>query len=441
MGLSQALYVLDEPTVGLHPRDNERLISILKDLKDLGNTLVIVEHDHDVIKNSENIIEMGPGSGFLGGNVVYSGPTEGFYDSKESVTASYLRPQKWAPLRTSRPVEIENYRYKLELRGCKGHNLKNIDVEFPLNRLVVISGVSGSGKSTLVSKTLYPALARKLDLEYEPVQEYSKLLGAENIKNVVLIDQSPIGKSARSSPITYLKAFDSIRSLMSSTTESQQRGYTPGTFSLNVDGGRCPACKGTGFEEIDMQFMDNVILPCDVCDGKKYRPEILEVQFNNKNVYQILSLTVAEAMNFFVAHPNIRKPLSVLKEVGLDYLTLGQPANSLSGGESQRLKIARELSQVTQKATLYILDEPTTGLHFREVDLLMKVLHKLIEAGGSVIVVEHNLDVIKNSDYVIDMGPEAGKNGGHVVVAGTVEQLIATKKSLTGQYLKKYVGM
>ena len=441
MGLSQALYVLDEPTVGLHPRDNERLISILKDLKDLGNTLVIVEHDHDVIRSSEHIIEMGPGSGFLGGNVVYAGPTKNFYDSKDSVTASYLKPQKWTPLRASRPVEIENYRYKLELRGCRGHNLKNIDVEFPLNRLVVISGVSGSGKSTLVSKTLYPALARKLDLEYEPVQEFTKLVGAENIKNVLLIDQSPIGKSARSSPITYLKAFDAIRTIMASTSESQQRGYTPGTFSLNVDGGRCPACKGTGYEEIDMQFMDNVILPCDVCDGKKYRAEILEVQFNNKNVYQILSMTVAEAMNFFVAHPNIRKPLSVLKEVGLDYLTLGQPANSLSGGESQRLKIARELSQVTQKATLYILDEPTTGLHFREVELLMKVLHKLIEAGGSVIVVEHNLDVIKNSDYVIDMGPEAGKNGGYVVVAGTVEQLIASKKSLTGQYLRKYVGM
>ncbi len=441
MGLSQALYVLDEPTVGLHPRDNERLISILTDLKDLGNTLVIVEHDHDVIRNSENIIEMGPGSGYLGGNVVYSGPTADFYDSTESVTVPYLKPQQWTPLRTGRPVEIENYRYKLELRGCKGHNLKNIDVEFPLNRLVVISGVSGSGKSTLVSKTLYPALARKLDLEFEPVQEFSKLVGAENVKNVLLIDQSPIGKSARSSPITYLKAFDSIRSLMASTTEGKQRGYTPGTFSLNVDGGRCPACRGTGYEEIDMQFMDNVILPCDVCDGKKYRPEILEIQFNNKNVYQILSMTVAEAMNFFVAHPNIRKPLSVLKEVGLDYLTLGQPANSLSGGESQRLKIAKELSHVTQKATLYILDEPTTGLHFREVELLMKVLHKLIEAGGSVIVVEHNLDVIKNADYVIDMGPEAGKNGGHVVMAGTVEQLIATKKSLTGQYLKKYVGM
>lgn len=441
MGLSQALYVLDEPTVGLHPRDNDRLISILKDLKKLGNTLVVVEHDHDVIRNSENIIEMGPGSGFLGGNVVYSGPTSDFYNSTESVTAPYLKPQKWTPLRTGRPVEIENYRYKLELQGCTGHNLKNIDAEFPLNRLVVVSGVSGSGKSTLVSKTLYPALARKLDLEYEPTQEYAKLSGAENIKNVVLIDQSPIGKSARSSPITYLKAFDAIRTLMASTPEAQQNGYTPGTFSLNVDGGRCPACRGTGHEEIDMQFMDNIIIVCDVCDGKKYRPEILEIRFNNKNIHQILSMTVAESMNFFVAHPGIRKPLSVLKEVGLDYLTLGQPANSLSGGESQRLKIARELSQVTQKATLYILDEPTTGLHFKEVDLLMKVLHKLIESGGSVIVVEHNLDVIKNADYVIDLGPEAGKNGGYIVVAGTVEQVIAAKKSLTGQYLKKYVGM
>ena len=441
MGLSQTLYVLDEPTVGLHPRDNDRLISILKDLKNLGNTLVIVEHDHDVIKNSENIIEMGPGSGYLGGNVIYSGETENFYNSKDSITVPYLKPKKFAPLRPVRPVDLENYRYKLELKGCCGHNLKDISVDFPLNRLVVISGVSGSGKSTLVSKTLYPALARQLELEFEPAQKFTKLYGSENVKNVLLIDQSPIGKSARSSPITYLKAFDNIRTLMSTTSEAVQRGYTAGTFSLNVDGGRCPACKGTGYEEIDMQFMDNVILPCDVCDGKKYRPEILEILYQNKNVYQILSLTVAEAMNFFVAHPNIRKPLSVLKEVGLDYLTLGQPANSLSGGESQRLKIAKELSQVTQKATLYILDEPTTGLHFREVDLLMNVLHKLIEAGGSVIVVEHNLDVIKNADYVIDMGPEAGKNGGYVVASGTPAEIIAEKKSLTGQYLKKYVGM
>lgn len=440
MGLSQALYVLDEPTVGLHPRDNDRLISILKDLKGLGNTLVVVEHDHDVIKNSENIIEMGPGSGYLGGTVVYSGKTEQFYEYEKSNTAKYLKPHKNTNLqRAVRPVDIETYRYKLELKGANGHNLKNIDVALPMHRLVAITGVSGSGKSTLVTKTIYPAIARELDIEFSPVQEYKSLKGIENLSNVLLIDQSPIGKSARSSPITYLKAFDAIRTLMSTVTESKVRGYTPGTFSLNVDGGRCPACKGTGFEEIDMMFMDNVIIPCDVCDGKKYRPEILEIKYKDKNIYEILTMTVAEAMNFFVAHPNIRKPLSVLKEVGLDYLQLGQPAGTLSGGESQRLKIAKELSQTQQKDTLYILDEPTTGLHFKEVDLLMKVLNKLIDAGGSVIVVEHNQDVILGADYVVDLGPEAGAKGGKIVAQGTPLELMKNKKSLTGQYLKRYV--
>jgi len=440
MGLSQTLYVLDEPTVGLHPRDNDRLISILKDLKDLGNTLVVVEHDHDVIKSAENIIEMGPGSGYLGGEVVFTGSTSDFYKSTKSNTAKYLLPHKGQTNRDIRPVTIQNYKYKLEIKNCTGNNLKNIDLSIPLNRLVSITGVSGSGKSTLITKTLYPALARHLEIEFIPAQPYKSIDGYQQLKNVLLIDQSPIGKSARSSPITYLKAFDGIRNLMASVPESVQRGYTAGTFSLNVDGGRCPACRGTGFEEIDMQFMDNVIIPCDVCDSKKYRPEILEVKFQGKNVFEILSMTVAEAMNFFVAHPHIRKPLSVLKEVGLDYLTLGQPANSLSGGESQRLKIAKELSQVSQKSTLYILDEPTTGLHFKEIDLLMSVLHKLIEAGGSVIVVEHNLDVIRSSDYVIDLGPDAGKVGGEIVTQGSPQEIINSKKSLTGQYLKKYLS-
>lgn len=440
MGLSQALYVLDEPTVGLHPRDNDRLISILKDLKDLGNTLVIVEHDHDVIKSSEHIIEMGPGSGYLGGEVVYAGSTKDFYSYEKSNTVPYLKSSKnKAPLRAIRPVEVDTYKVKIELKGAKGHNLKNLDVVIPLNRLVAVTGVSGSGKSTLVTKTLYPALARALDLEFLPSQEYAGLEGVEHIKNVLLIDQSPIGKSARSSPITYLKAFDAIRTIMATTQEAQARGYTPGTFSLNVDGGRCPACKGSGYEEIDMMFMDNVVIPCDVCDGKKYRPEILEIQYKNRNISEILSMTINEAMNFFVAHPNIRKPLSVLKEVGLDYLQLGQPANSLSGGESQRLKIAKELSQVQQKSTLYILDEPTTGLHFREVELLMKVLNKLIETGGSVVVVEHNLDVIRGADYVIDLGPEAGQKGGNIVAQGSPDEVMKIKKSLTGQYLKRYV--
>lgn len=440
MGLSQALYVLDEPTVGLHPRDNDRLISILKDLKDLGNTLVVVEHDHDVIKSSENIVEMGPGSGSYGGNIIYSGPTEKFYEFPQSNTAGFLVPQKnWVPLRTVRPVDLETYRYKITLKGASGHNLKKVDVTFPLNRLVAVTGVSGSGKSTLVTKTLYPALARNLEISFEPSQEFSVIEGVENIKNVVLIDQSAIGKSVRSSPITYLKAFDAIRSIMSSTPEAKAMGYTPGTFSLNVDGGRCPACKGTGFEEIDMMFMDNVIIPCDICDGKKYRQEILDIRFKNKNISEILAMTVSEAMNFFVAHPNIRKPLSVLKEVGLDYLQLGQPATTLSGGESQRLKIAKELSQVQQKSTLYILDEPTTGLHFKEIELLMKVLNKLIDAGGSVLVVEHNLDVIRGADYIIDLGPEAGEKGGKLVATGSPEEIMKNKKSLTGQYLKRYI--
>ena len=438
MGLSQTLYVLDEPTVGLHPRDNDRLISILKDLKDLGNTLVIVEHDHDVIKSSEHIIEMGPGSGYLGGEVVYAGSTLDFYESGDSITVPFLKPTKKIP-REVRPVDVDSYKYKIVLRNARGHNLKDLDVTIPLNRLVAVTGVSGSGKSTLITKTLYPAIARALDIEYVPAQEFSGIDGVEYIKNVLLIDQSPIGKSARSSPITYLKAFDAIRTIMAGAAESQVRGYTPGTFSLNVDGGRCPSCKGTGFEEIDMQFMDNVVIPCDVCDGKKYRSEILEIQFKGKNIFEILSMTVTEAMGFFVAHPNIRKPLSVLKEVGLDYLQLGQPANSLSGGESQRLKIAKELSQVSQKSTLYILDEPTTGLHFREVDLLMNVLNKLIEAGGSVVVVEHNQDVIRGSDYIIDLGPEAGHKGGTIVAQGTPGDIMKAKKSLTGQYLKRYV--
>jgi excinuclease ABC subunit A len=439
MGLSQSLYVLDEPTVGLHPRDNDRLISILKDLKNLGNTLVVVEHDQDVIRESENIIEMGPGSGMLGGEVIYSGPTKDFYDSKTSVTAPFLKPTKdYVENRVYRPVDINNFKYKITLKGASGHNLHKLDVSFPLNRLVTITGVSGSGKSTLVTKTLYPALARILELEFDKNQPFETIEGAEHIKNVLLIDQSPIGKSTRSSPVTYLKVFDAIRAIMATAPESKERAYTAGTFSLNVDGGRCPACRGTGFEEIDMQFMDNVIIPCDVCDGKKYRPEILEVQFRGKNIHQILAMTVSDAMQFFISHPNIRKPLSVLKEVGLDYLQLGQPAGTLSGGESQRLKIAKELSQVSQKATLYILDEPTTGLHFREVDLLMKVLNKLIDAGGSVIVVEHNLDVIRGSDYIIDLGPEAGQHGGQVVAEGSPAQIMKAKKSLTGQYLKKH---
>ncbi len=440
MGLSQTLYVLDEPTVGLHPRDNDRLIGILKRLKALGNTLVVVEHDQDVIQGSDYIIEMGPGSGHLGGRVIYAGETSKFFSFAESNTAKYLSGNgvRALAIHANRPVDIENHRFTLELTGCRGNNLKNLTARFPLNRLVTVTGVSGSGKSTLVSQTLYPAIAQALRVEYLPIQAYDKMSGLEHVKNVLFIDQGPIGKTARSSPVTYLKVFDAIRSLLSLTPEAKVRGYQPGTFSLNVDGGRCPVCKGLGYEVIDMMFMDDVQLTCDACDGRKFRREILEINYKGKNIHEILNLTVQEAMDFFVAHPNIRKPLAFLKEVGLDYLRLGQSSSSLSGGESQRLKIAREFVATQQKATLYIMDEPTTGLHFREIEMLMRVLNKLVESGGSVILIEHNLEVIRGSDYLIDIGPEAGARGGSIVAEGTPQEVMANRRSLTGHYLKAY---
>lgn len=440
MGLSQTLYVLDEPTVGLHPRDNDRLIQILKNLNALGNTLVVVEHDYDVIKNSSHIIEMGPGSGHLGGEVIYSGDTTDFYDDEKSNTAGYLKPgDKWMPPRTPRPVDIKSYRYLLEISGAKTNNLKDVSLSIPLNRLVTVTGVSGSGKSSLISTTLYPAIARQLGVEYKKGGDYKKITGIDNVKNVVFIDQTPIGKTARSNPVTYLKVYDAIRQIMAGNNEARQRGYTPGTFSLNVEGGRCPVCKGLGHEVIDMMFMDDIEILCDACDGKKFRPEVLEIKYRGRSIYDILNLTVAEAMDFFVSYPNIRRPLSILKEVGLEYLTLGQTAKSLSGGESQRLKVARELTQTNQMNTLYILDEPTTGLHFREVHLLLKVLNHLVDGGASVLLIEHNLEVIKNSDYIIDMGPEAGAKGGKVIAEGSPEDIMKSKRGYTGKYLKEYV--
>jgi excinuclease ABC subunit A len=309
-----------------------------------------------------------------------------------------------------------------------------------MNRIVTVTGVSGSGKSTLISKTVYPAVARHLGVEYIPGLPFKSVKGLDQIKGVVLIDQSAIGKTARSNPLTYLKIFDLVRTIMAATPDAKARGFNAGTFSLNVDGGRCPVCKGLGYENIDMLFMDDIEIKCDACDGKRYRQEILEVQYKGKNIADILNMTVGEAMDFFVAHPNVRRPLSVLKEVGLDYLQLGQSANTLSGGESQRMKLARELTGSHQQRTLYIFDEPTTGLHFREVHLLLKVLNRLVEAGSSVLLVEHNLEIIKHSDYVIDLGPEAGERGGKIMATGTPEDLMKqAAKSLTGRYLKSYV--
>lgn len=441
MGLSRTLYVLDEPTVGLHPRDTDRLISIMKRLRELGNTLVVVEHDPDVIRNATNVIEMGPGSGHLGGEIIFDGVSEDFLKSPTSGTAAFMRPSSaWIPMRDVRPVNFDSYKHLLTFKNCSGHNLKNIDISIPLNRLVTVTGVSGSGKSTLVTKTIYPAVARHLSVDFIEGMPFKSVRGLDQIKGVVLIDQSAIGKTARSNPLTYLKVFDSIRTIMSSSSEAKARGYSPGTFSLNVDGGRCPVCKGLGYELVDMMFMDDIEIKCDACDGRRYRPEILEITYKHKNIAEILDMTVSEAMEFFVAYPNVRKPLSVLKEVGLDYLKLGQSANTLSGGESQRMKLARELAGSHQQRTLYILDEPTTGLHFHEVHLLLKVLNRLVEAGSSVLLVEHNLEIIKHSDYVIDLGPEAGEKGGQVMAEGTPLELMKdAQKSHTGHYLKAYV--
>ncbi len=439
--LSQTLYVLDEPTIGLHPRDNARLIQTLKNLKDLGNTLVLVEHDHDVIANSDHVIEIGPGSGRYGGEIIFNGTKKDFLRSTQSNTAPFLKPQKRKikNLSPHREIDLKNYKFKIELTGCVGHNLKNVDLCLPLNRLIGITGVSGSGKSSLITQTLYPAIAHELDVEHIKALPFKSLSGHVGLKNILLIDQTPIGKTARSSPVTYIKAFDGIRTLFSQTPEARLRKYTPGTFSLNVDGGRCPTCKGLGFEEIDMVFMDNLKLPCEACDGKRYLSEVLDVTYKNKNIADILNLTIQEAMDLFVNHPKIWRPLSLLKEMGLEYLCLGQSARSLSGGESQRLKIAHELYKSTHQNTLYILDEPTTGLHFKEIQVLLHVLNRLIETGGTVVVIEHNLDVIRHCDHLIDLGPDGGFRGGTVTFQGSPHEILNQKGNATGEHLKKYL--
>ncbi|MCB9072588.1 MAG: excinuclease ABC subunit UvrA [Bdellovibrionaceae bacterium] len=439
MGLCETLYVLDEPTIGLHPRDNERLIEQLKHLKDLGNTLVIVEHDEEVIKSSERILELGPGSGSLGGDVVFAGETSDFLKSKKSLTASYIQKAQSAVPLTPRHVDLANYKYKIEINGCSGNNLRNADLIFPLHRIVTVTGVSGSGKSTLVTQTLYPALARALNQEFLKGQPFKNLTGDEHLSSVLYINQESVGRTERSNVLTYLKIFDHIRDLFANTPLARERGYTPGTFSLNVDGGRCPVCRGLGYEEIDMVFMDNIRMPCEACKGKKYQADLLDIIFKNKNMSQILELTVQQAMDFFVSQPQIRRPLAMLKEVGLEYLQIGQNTSTFSGGEIQRLKVAKEILESKHKDTLYILDEPTTGLHFREVHLLMNVLNKIVELGGSVLLIEHNMDVISRSDYIIDIGPEAGKEGGKIIAQGSPFE-IARKKTHTGQFLKQHLA-
>lgn len=440
-GLTETLYVLDEPSIGLHPKDTGRLLKVLENLKEMGNSLIVVEHDPDVIGWGDYIVDMGPGSGRKGGEVTFHGSRDRFLVSNTQ-TAEAVREWKQdcrsSLLAPTRPC-AQGY---LELKGARGNNLKNIDIQIPLRRLVVITGVSGSGKSTLIADTLYPALSKIFGGRSAPMARFESLSGFENLSAVELVDQSPIGKSSRSNPITFIKGFDEIRSLFAHSPVAASQHLTPGHFSFNVSGGRCDKCQGEGRLSIDMVFLEDVWIPCDQCNETRFKPFILKIRFRGKNINEVLQMTIDEASDFFQGVSSLRSKLGILKEVGLGYLTLGQPADSLSGGEAQRLKIARELITVSSRRapTLFIFDEPTTGLHFHEVKKLLGVLRRLIAGGHSVIVIEHNVQVICASDFIIDLGPDGGIQGGYVVASGTPKELADKKLPYTGQYLAEFLN-
>ena len=430
--LVDTLYVLDEPSIGLHSRDNMRLINILRQLRDQGNTVLVVEHDADMIRVADTIIDLGLGAGEQGGRVVFAGPLSGLMQDQRSLTAKYLREDLAIPVPATRR---RGSGQKLRLLGATEHNLKNIDAEIPLNTLTCITGVSGSGKSTLVHNVLYAAVKRAKGGSDRRVGAHRKLEGTEFVTDVVLVDQTPIGRTPRSNPVTYLKAFDPIREIFAATKDAKARGLTASHFSFNVPGGRCEACQGEGEVRVEMQFLADVFVPCDECDGKRFKPQVLEVKYRGKNVNQVLDLTVREALTFFSTSPKVLRRLQVLDEIGLGYLRLGQPATTLSGGEAQRIKIASHLSSRTGDRILYVLDEPTTGLHFDDIAKLLTAFRKLLEAGHTLVVIEHNLDVLKTADYIIDLGPEGGQEGGRVVATGTPEQIAKAPGSYTGAFL------
>jgi len=432
--LMGVLYVLDEPSIGLHQRDNRRLLDTLKGMRDLGNTVVVVEHDEETIREADWVIDLGPGAGRNGGKVVASGTPESLYDVEDSLTGAYLSGRRSIPVPVERSTGNGN---RIIVRGAAEHNLKKIDVELPLGRLIGITGVSGSGKSTLINDILLKGVARQLYGTLARPGRHDSVEGVELLDKVIAIDQSPIGRTPRSNPATYTKVFDPIRSLFAATTDARARGYKPGRFSFNVRGGRCEACQGAGRLRIEMHFLPDVFVTCDQCGGKRYNRESLEVHFKGLNIAEVLDLTVNQAREVFAAVPKIVRVLDTLVSVGLGYLHLGQPATTLSGGEAQRIKLSRELAKRATGRTLYLLDEPTTGLHFHDVRKLLAVLHALVDRGNTVIVIEHNLDVIKTADWIIDLGPEGGDGGGEVVVAGTPDDVARCKASYTGQFLKK----
>jgi excinuclease ABC subunit A len=437
-GLTGVLYVLDEPSIGLHQCDNDKLLETLIRLRDLGNTLIVVEHDEDTMRAADYIIDLGPGAGTHGGHVVAQGNAKEIMKSKTaSLTGQYLSGALEIPVPKKRKQLLDKW---LVLEGAQQFNLKNLDVSIPLGLLVCVTGVSGSGKSTLVHEIIYKNLARELYGSKELPGKFKSMEGLENIDKVVIVDQSPIGKTPRSNPATYTGAFSMIRDLFAQMPESKARGYQPGRFSFNVKGGRCENCQGDGTLKIEMLFLPDVYVKCDVCGGRRFNEETLQIRYKGKNIDEVLNMTVEESVKFFENFPTLKRILSTLEDVGLGYIKVGQPATTLSGGEAQRIKLAAELSKRFTGRTIYILDEPTTGLHFADVSKLLEVLQRLSYAGNTVLVIEHNLDVIKTADWVIDLGPEGGERGGKVIAEGTPEEIMKNPKSFTGHYLKEHIN-
>ncbi|RRD38843.1 excinuclease ABC subunit UvrA [Leptotrichia sp. OH3620_COT-345] len=433
--LTGVIYVLDEPSIGLHQRDNEKLLDALKDLKDIGNTLIVVEHDEDTMREADYLIDMGPGAGIYGGEIVAAGTPNQVLKNKKSLTAKYLNGKEGIKV----PEKRRKASKEIKLKNAKGNNLKNVTINIPLEVFTVVTGVSGSGKSTLINQTLFPELHNRLNKGKLYPLENGGIEGLENLEKVIDIDQSPIGRTPRSNTATYTKIFDDIRDLFAQTKDAQVRGYSKGRFSFNVKGGRCEACGGAGINKIEMNFLPDVYVECEVCKGKRYNRETLEVHYKGKSISEILDMSVEEAYEFFKAVPSLERKLQTLIDVGMNYIKLGQPATTLSGGEAQRIKLATELSKISRGNTIYILDEPTTGLHFEDIRKLLIVLDRLVEKGNTVLVIEHNLDVIKFADYIIDVGPEGGYRGGQIIAKGTPEQIVKSKKSHTGKFLKKYL--
>ena len=430
------LYILDEPSIGLHQRDNGRLIETLQRLKALGNTVLVVEHDEQMMRTADWLVDMGPGAGEHGGQVVAEGTAEQVERTKGSVTGQFLSGER----RIAVPPRRTEDRGHFSVRGASMHNLKGIDVEFPVGKFVTVTGVSGSGKSTLVNEIVYKALANRLNRMRVKPGDHDAVEGIEVFDKVIEIDQTPIGRTPRSNPATYTDLFTHVRELYSLTPEAKVRGYKPGRFSFNVRGGRCETCKGDGNIKIEMHFLPDVYVPCETCHGRRYNKETLEVRFKGKSISDVLEMSVEEALQFFAKIPKLRRRLQTLHDVGLDYIKLGQPATTLSGGEAQRVKLAAELSKVATGKTLYILDEPTTGLHFADIEKLLEVLQRLVDNGNTVLVIEHNLDVIKQADWIVDLGPEGGEAGGELIAEGTPEQVAEVEESSTGQFLRQVLG-